>query len=187
MEGTEERLLAFDHRAPDNLWLSAKVGLWQNVNEARHRAWAVGAQLGPRVAIAPGAHGAGFQGLMLVGQTVSGVHIVGNLGGIVDPGAEVSRGRPVAVLSGVDISSSLGGSDRWSFSLDLSGVFFVSPEKNQLVTTFGPTWAATPWLDVGVSGLFSVLEGGDRYGGYVSLAPKLTLWGDASPADVGRP
>ena len=37
-----------DHSAPDNLWVSAKVGLYDGRDDAKH-AWAFGLQVGPKL------------------------------------------------------------------------------------------------------------------------------------------
>jgi hypothetical protein len=177
LEGTPQRLFARDHAAPDNLWFSSKIGLWSaSAESAGDGSWACGAQLGPRVALAPDAHGTGFQGLFLLGRTFPGVHLVASGGGMVDPGGAVSSQRPVAALAGIDGEIALGKGSRVTLAVDVSGVFFVANGKHQLVTTAGPVWAATPWLDLGVSGLLGVLSGGDRYGAYLTAAPRIQLF-----------
>ncbi len=176
MEGTPERPFSFDHTAPDNLWLSSKMGLWASRDTAARTAWAFGAQLGPRVAVAPGARGAGFQALALLGRTMRRTHFVLNLGGLVEPGAEVSSGRPTAMLFGVDATFDLDAKGTWSIAADLGGVFFVSPQKNQLNSTAGIVWAAASWLDLSVSGLVGYLAGGDHYGALFNVSPKIAVF-----------
>jgi hypothetical protein len=176
IEGTPDRLFSLDHRAPDNVWLSSKLGLWATRDSAKQTAWAIGAQLGPRVPVAPSARGTGFQALWLAGRTIRRAHVVFNIGGLVDPGAEVSRGRPTAVLLGVDAQIDLDAKGTWSIAADVSGVFFVSPQKHQLATTAGPVWAATSWVDIGVNGLFGFLDGGDQYGVMVLVSPKAAIF-----------
>ncbi len=176
IEGTPDRLFSLDHRAPDNLWLSSKLGLWTARDTARQTAWAIGAQLGPRVALAPGAHGAGFQALALAGRTIRRAHFVFNVGGLLEPGAEVSRGRPTAILVGIDAQIDLDAKGTWAIAADVSGVVFVSAQKHQLATTAGPVWAATPWLDLGVNGIFGFLAGGDQYGVMLIVSPKVTIF-----------
>ncbi len=176
IEGTPQRLYALDHRAPDNLWISTKVGLWEARNAARKTVWAFGAQLGPRVPVAPDARGTGFEALALLGRGVGPMHLVLNLGGLVDSGAAVSQGRPVAVLTGVDASFDLDARGRFALAADLGGVFFVTGERAQLASTAGLVWSTTSWLDVGVSALTGFLAGGDRYGAIVNFSPKLPLF-----------
>ncbi|HTJ43902.1 MAG TPA: hypothetical protein VL463_17470 [Kofleriaceae bacterium] len=57
----------FDHAAPDNLWLSAKLGI-ADWHAASDDAWAVGAQLGPKLPAANGTHGVGVEGILLVAR-----------------------------------------------------------------------------------------------------------------------
>ena len=176
IEGTPQRLYALDHPAPDNLWLSSKVGLWEARDAVRKTVWAFGAQLGPRVPVAPGAQGTGFETLALLGRGVGPMHLVFNLGGLAECGAEVSRGRPVAVLSGVDASFDLDAKGKFALAADLGGVFFVTGERSQLSSTAGLVWSVTSWLDIGVSALTGFLAGGDRYGAIVNFSPKLALF-----------
>src|SRR5512146_1538481 len=48
-----------DHAAPENLWLSVKLGLWDH-HDADGNAWAVGVQAGPKLRAATDTHGIGF-------------------------------------------------------------------------------------------------------------------------------
>lgn len=176
IEGTPDRFFSLDHRAPDNVWLSSKLGLWETRDSAKQTAWAIGAQLGPRVAVAPGARGAGFQALALAGRTIRRAHVVLNVGGLLEPGAEVSRGRPTALLFGVDAQIDLDAKGTWSFAADVSGVFFVSPQKHQLAMTAGPVWAVASWVDVGVNGLLGFLDGGDQYGVMLLFSPRAAIF-----------
>lgn len=176
VEGTPDSLYAFDHRAPDNLWLSSKIGLLDSKDAANATAWAAGVQLGPRVAAAPDARGIGFQGLGLLGRAIGRTHTVLNLGGLVEPGAEIARARPTAVLAGVDFTVDLDEHGVFSIAADVSGVAFLSHDEDQLTSTAGLVWAALPWLDLSASGLVGVLAGGDRYGGYLNVSPKLRVF-----------
>jgi hypothetical protein len=172
IEGTETRLFAFDHRAPDNLWLSSKVGLWDVHDETTKTGWAFGAQLGPRVAIAPGFHGAGFQALLLFGRSIRRLHLVLNVGGLLEPQRE-EQVRPSAVLTGLDVVLDLDDVGKWSLTADVSGVFFFSPDRNQLVSTAGVVCGVATWLDVGVMALAGFLGGGDQYGAIGTVSPKI--------------
>jgi hypothetical protein len=176
LEGTSDRRYALDHLSGDNLWLSSKLGLWERRNDAQKTAWAVGTQLGPRVPVSPGAHGAGFQGLALLGRSNGPMHLVLNLGGLADPGSQVSRGRPVALLTGIDAAFDLDSKGTWSLAADLSGAFFASGADAQLSCTAGLVWSVSSKVDIGVSGLLGFLAGGDRYGVLVNLSPKLGLF-----------
>ena len=176
IEGTPQQRYALDHRAPDNLWLSSKAGLWESKDEARRSVWAFGGQLGPRVPVAPNAHGTGFEALALLARRAGPMHLVLNLGGLVESGAEVRRGRPEAVLTGLDASFDLDDRGRFALAADLGGVFFVTGEKAQLASTAGLVWATTSWLDLGVSAMMGFLAGGDRYGMILNFSPKLALF-----------
>ena len=81
IEGPGNGQFSFDHPAPDNLWVAAKLGLYDSREEGMIRAWAIGAQLGPKLPLANDAHGIGYEALLLVGRTWGESHLVLNLGG----------------------------------------------------------------------------------------------------------
>ncbi len=174
LEGTETHAFALDHRAPDNLWFSSKVGLWDRHDPGGAGAWAFGAQLGPRAGVAVGSHGAGFQTLLILGRRVRRLRLALNVGGMVDP-ANDDHSRPRALLTGLDAFLDLDAHGTWSLVGDVSAVLFFSPEKHQLVSTAGVVCSVAPWLDVGVSGLVGFLAGGDHAGAFVTFSPKIAL------------
>jgi hypothetical protein len=160
VEGRDGAHFSPDHSAPDNLWISSKLGLADVRDDATGRAWGIGAQLGPKVPLSPGARGAGYEALVLVGRTLPRVHVVVNLGGFVDPGAVDPRHRATALEGGVDLDLDAAGV--WSFVAEVGGQRFFSGERPQAHATAGITWSATPHLDLSVLGLVSLLAGGDR-------------------------
>jgi hypothetical protein len=172
LEGTEQRLYALDHASPDNIWLSSKIGVasWQSATTGA--TWATGFQLGPKIAAAQDARGAGFEGLVLVGRSRGRTHVVLNVGGFVDPGAEISRGRPAAMESGIDVEAPLDDAGTWTMLADLSAVYFLSGQPHQLQTTFGPQWSAGDALDLSVQALFGILSHNDHYGALLVVSPR---------------
>jgi hypothetical protein len=182
IEGTSDRPFSFDHKALDNLWISSKIGVFDVRDDAGAEGhvgrvgWAGGLQLGPRVALAPDTHGAGFQALALLGRVNGPLRVVMNAGGLVDPGDAPTRGRPTALLAGVDTSFDLDQESVFSIAADLSYVAFFGPDNNQLSTTAGLVWSILPWLDVSANGLLGLLSGGDHYGAYLGLSPKVRIF-----------
>jgi hypothetical protein len=175
IEGPSSGPFSFDHAAPDSLWPSIKLGLFDSHDSASKTAWALGLQLGPKIPTAPGAHGLGFESLLLVGRYVRRLHTVLNLGGFVDPATGPGAPRPVGVEAGLDIDLDLDDIDRFSFTGEVSGVRFVSSDPHQLLATAGLAWSITPSFEVSVVGLVGFLSGSDRYGLLVGLSPKLHL------------
>jgi hypothetical protein len=173
LEGTPEMLYAFHHSTADNVWLSSKVGLFDSANLGTRTAWAGGFQVGPKLAAAPRTRGAGFEGLLLLGRTIGKTHLVANLGGFVDPGAEISRRRPIGIETGVDVEIGLRDGKTWRILADLSAVYFPSGQPTQLQTTFGPQVSLTEWLDLAPQALVGVLPGADRFGGLLVLSPRI--------------
>jgi hypothetical protein len=177
IEGKPGANFTFDHRAPDNLWANSKVMLYdKKIDGRKDLGWAFGLQLGPRFATAPGTRGVGFQALGLLGGQHHRFHGVLNGGALVDAGGSISRDRPTAVLVGIDSGLDLDAKGTWSIIADFGGVFFFSRDASQLEMTFGPVYAVAPWLDVAVNGLVGFLVGGDHYGAYLQLSPKLPIF-----------
>jgi hypothetical protein len=95
--GPDDGEFVFNQTAPDNLWTSVKVGLFDFADE--HSAWTSGIKVGPKAPLAHGNQGAGLEGLLL-GWRNPQVQLVLNLGGLIDPAAEAHTPRPTAVEGG---------------------------------------------------------------------------------------
>jgi hypothetical protein len=176
LEGPGDGSFTFDHAAPDNLWLAAKLGLYDSrVDKAEPAAWAVGAQLGPKLPVAIDAHGIGYEAILLLGRTWGESHLVLNAGGLIDPGAQISKQRPIGVEAGLDLDLDLGLSGL-SLTGELAGVHYFSDDPHQLNATAGITWGVNDNLDLSVIGLVGFLPGGDRGGVLLGVSPKFALW-----------
>jgi hypothetical protein len=176
IEGPDDGGFSFDHAGPDDLWVAAKLGLYDEVDEGADAGWAIGAQLGPKLPAARDAHGIGYEGLILVGRHWGNdSHLALNVGGLVDPGGAVAARRPVGLEGGLDLSVGLRGTSL-SVSGELAGVVFFSADPHQLHATAGITWATTKALDVSLIGLIGFLRGGDRAGVLLGVSPKIALW-----------
>ena len=176
IEGPAAGPFAFDHAAPDSLWLGAKIGVYDWSDDEAHSAWALGLQFGPKLPVASGAHGLGGEALLLVGHLVSGTHLVMNAGAFIDPSPDASSGRPVGLELGLDLDRDLDAGGRFSLTGELSGVRFLSSDPAQLLATAGVTFAATDNLDLSLVALVGFLEGSDRYGALLGVSPKLHLF-----------
>jgi hypothetical protein len=176
IEGAPDRGFTFHHVTADNLWLSAKLGLWDTRNEQAGTAWAVGAQIGPKLPLAPGARGIGYEALMLIGRTMRGTHLVLNAGALVDPGAEVSRKRPIGIELGIDLDQDLDKGGRFSILGELGGIHWFTGDPDQLQATAAFQWSASEVLDLSIGGLVGLPPGSDRYAVLLGVSPKLRLW-----------
>ena len=114
------------------------------------------------------------EGLLLAGHTWGESHIVLNAGGLVDPGAQVSSGRPVAIEGGLDLDLHFGKSPL-SITGEFASVHFFSADADQLNATGGVTYGVTDDLDLSIVGLVGFL-GGDRAGVLFGVSPKFALW-----------
>jgi hypothetical protein len=186
IEGPATGPFAFDHAAPDSLWLSAKIGLfdWNNndapagaaPSPAAADAWAVGLQVGPKLPVASGSSGIGAEGLLLIARVLGKTHLVLNSGAFVDPRPDPASGRPIGIELGLDLDRDLDDAGHFSLTGELSGVAFLSSDPRQLLATAGITWSAADSLDVSLIGLVGFLEGSDRYGVLLGLSPKVRLF-----------
>lgn len=164
----------------ENLWIASKLGLWDSRDRERGTAWALGVQLGPKLPVARGAHGLGYEALALLGRTVGSTHVVANLGGLVDPGDHVGPPRPVALEGGLDLELPFAAVGVQVPKLALLGevgaLHYFSLQPDAVTVTLGPQWSISDALDVSVVGLAGVLSTGDRWGVMLGFAPKLALW-----------
>ena len=175
-EGAPGRAFTFDHVVTDNVWLAAKLGLWDHRDEAAGTAWAFGVQLGPKLPLASGAYGLGYEALFLVGRTIRTTHLVVNVGGLVDPGAEVSRRRPIGVEVGLDLDQDLGRDSPFSILAEVGGIHWFTGDPDQLQVTGGLQWSPSDLLDLSLIGLVGLPPGSDRYGVLLGVSPKVRLW-----------
>lgn len=164
----------FDHLQRDNLWASAKVGLYDHVDEAADRAYGVGVQVGPKLPVGIGAHGIGVEGVMLFGYHGGPWHVVLELGGLDDPHLTGAR-RPLGGEAGVDLQYEIV-ENRWAFLGEAGGVWYHTSDASQLGVTAGLQFSPNDHLDLSVVALVGILAGSDPYGLLFGISPKLTLW-----------
>jgi len=180
IEGPTAGPFSFDHAAPDSLWPSLKIGIYDDHDEQTKRSGALGAQVGPKVPVATGSHGVGVEALLLLGYMYDHLHTVLNAGAFVDPAPDPVSGRPVGIELGLDLDLDLDDIDRFSVTGEVSGVAFVSDDPGQLLATAGFTWSVTRSLDLSIVGLWGFLAGSDRYGALLGVSPKFRLFGTPS-------
>ena len=65
-----------------SLWPSMKIGIYSDHDHETQRGRAIGVQVGPRIPIASGAHGLGFEALVVFGGSRRGLSVALNLGRI---------------------------------------------------------------------------------------------------------
>jgi len=176
IEGAPRRPFTFDHAVADNIWLAAKIGLWAQRDEAAGTAWAFGVQLGPKLPVAPGARGVGYEALLLLGRNIRGTHLALNTGALIDPGAEVSRRRPIGVELGFDLAQDLDHEGTFSLLGEIGGLHYFTSDPDQFQVSVGLQWSPSELLDLSLSGLVGLPPGGDRYAILLGVSPKVRLW-----------
>jgi hypothetical protein len=162
----------FDHSVVDNVWISGKVGIYDYGYANGGGAVAVGVQLGPRLGAAAGAHGGGFEGLVLIGLDYRRLHLVLNAGLLVDVPLDAGY-RPLAVESGFDAAWDLTRDGHWAVTASAAAVYFASIDPHQIAITGGGAWSPRDSITVSLSGLAGFLPGGDRWGILVGYSQKL--------------
>ena len=65
---------------------------------------------------------------------------------------------------------------RWALTGGITGARYFTSQRDQVNFTLGITWSPSERLDVAVLALGSALRGGDRWGMFFALSPKLQLW-----------
>jgi hypothetical protein len=177
--------LSFNQAAPESLWCAAKIGLFDWADDdgdksdaARDRvvSWALGTQLGPRLPVAPGTHGIGAEGLLLVGHVIHRAHLVLNTGAFVDPSPAPGAGRPVGLEAGLDLDRDIDAAGHFAVTAELSGVRFISADPNQVLVTAGLAWSPVPATQITVTGLWGFLAGSDRYGALLGVSQKIQVF-----------
>jgi hypothetical protein len=184
IEGPSDQAFGLDHPAPDNLWLCAKVGLldWRDDAPPGDEggpplSWALGVQAGPKLPAAPGSHGVGVEGLVLVGHVHHHTQLVLNAGAFIDPGPAPGASRPEGLELGLDLQQDLDAAGRFSLTGELAGVAFISDDPAQLLATAGMAFSPRPDLQLSLVGLWGFLDGSDRYGALLGVSKKFRLFG----------
>lgn len=175
IEGHRPGPTFFDHASRDNLWLSAKVGLWDDRDPVTHDAWAFGIQAGPKLPLAAETGGVGFETLLLLGRSRGSLHLVAQIGALIDPHV-TDTPRPWGIEGGFDLELGLDSRDRWSLLGEVGAIVYGSQDDSQLAATAGLQYSATQMLDLSLVAMIGILNGSDPYGILVGVSPKVSLW-----------
>jgi hypothetical protein len=159
--------------AGDNLWVSTKLGFYADIDPwDPDRAWALGAQLGPRLPTAPHSVGSGFGAVLLGARMAPPWHFILNLGSVLEPVDRTETLRSFAVVGGVDLDYDLDVENRWSLLAELGAGYSFGPDPHDVHTTLGLDWNATSRLDLSLVGFYGFVRGGDRAGLFLGVTPK---------------
>jgi hypothetical protein len=157
------------------IWTSMKLGLADTHNAKSDYNFAAGLQLGPRLPTV-GTRGLGYAGLALLGLAKERLHLVGNIGAIVDPGEHITSGQAKSFVAGLDLDLDLDGRDAWSLIGELATALYVSDDPNELTMTGGFAYNVLPSLELSAILLAGFLPGGDRGAILFGVSPKVALW-----------
>jgi hypothetical protein len=176
VEGPATGPFSLDHSAPDALWPSVKLGVAGIHDTGSAYGAALGFQAGPKLPVAPAAHGLGVEALVLTGGMIGRLTAVLNFGGFIDPAPDAVSGRQIGLEIGLDLQFKLDHIDRFGLTGELAGTHFTSADPDQLQATLGFVWSVRPTLDLSLTALVGSLSGGDRYGLLFGISPKLRLF-----------
>lgn len=175
LEGPSDGRATYDHIAPDNLWVALKWGLLGYRDSDSNAVWSLALQMGPKCALAPGAHGLGAEGLFLIGFQKGKTKLALNLGGLIDPATDDDP-RPRGIEGGLDLEQGLDQAGHWKFLAEFGGISFRSADPNQASGTAGLAWGPNDDFQVSLVLMGGLLSGSDRYGILLGLSPKFHLW-----------
>jgi hypothetical protein len=159
----------------ESIWTSVKLGLTDARPSKSGYAVATGIQLGPRLPTI-GTRGMGYAGLALLGVSRDRMHLVGNLGVIVDPGPQITRGQAKSAVAGIGVDLDLDARDAWSLIGGLATALYWSDDPDELSASAGVAYNVLPSLEVSVTAVAGFLSGGDRGALLLGVSPKLSLW-----------
>jgi hypothetical protein len=160
----------------DNIWISTKLGLWSTRNLKARSSWGIGLQAGPKIPLAPGAHGIGYEALLLVARNIQRSQIVLNAGGLIDPGPHITGKRPIGAELGLDYVQGIDKDSKYQFISDIGTVLYFTGDPAQLVFTAGFQYEPFDELDLNVVGLLGAPPASDQYGVLFGVSPKFHLW-----------
>lgn len=159
--------------AGDNLWVATKLGFFADQDPLDpERAWALGAQLGPRLPTAPHSYGTGFGAVLLGARMAAPWHFIVNLGAVLEPVDRTETLRSFAVVGGLDLDYDLDVENRWSLLAELGAGYSFGPDPHDVHATLGLDWNASSRLDLSLVGFYGFLRGGDRAGLFLGFTPK---------------
>lgn len=164
-----------DHSAPDNLWASIKLGLFDNHDPVTENGWAMGVQVGPKIPTGGDEHGLGVEGLVLLAHVQKPVHLVLGVGGLCDPHLS-NTPRPYGFETGLDLDLDLDHVDTWSLLAEVAFQSFGSPDPRQFNATLGIQYSPSEMLDLSIVGEVGFVPGSDPYGIFFGISPKIALW-----------
>lgn len=177
LQGEDSGKFGVARLARDNLWLCLKLGLLDHRFIGETSGVTLGIQAGPKLPVAVGNHGFGVETLLLASYFSPLTHTELNAGFLLDPNGADGAGRPLGIEGGIDFERQFGLASRWALAAEIGGIRFVSEDAAQLSATAGCVWSPTDSLDLSVSGLVGLVQGSDRYGALLGIAPKFaSLW-----------
>jgi hypothetical protein len=158
------------------LWTAVKLGFLDLRDATGTRSFAIGAQLGPRIATVGDMRGVGYGALLLLGLNERRLHAVLNTGGFVDPGPQITQGQQRSVVAGLDFSLDLDQKSVWELDSELAVAHYLSPDPDELAASFGASVDASKNVELSLTSIVGFLPGIDRIAILAGVSPKVDIF-----------
>jgi hypothetical protein len=155
--------------AGDPFWLSARVDALNWRDHDSDASFGIGLQVGPRLPSVHTPKGVGFAGLLLIGGGTRSLHLVANVGALIDYGQE--RG----LLYGIDAEYELD--ERWSLLANFAAAYYLRGDPQQLLIAAGVSYKPQPRLALSLLAIGGPFVHGDRAGGLFGVSYSFQAWG----------
>lgn len=163
----------------DPIWLTARVDVLNLRDSESGATFGIGLQAGPRLPSVQTPVGVGFGGLVLFGGGTRDLHVIANVGALLD------YKQKRAVLYGVDVEYELG--ERWSVLGNFAAAYYFG-DPQQLLLGAGGAYRPNQRVELSLLAIGGPFVHGDRAGGLFGVSYSLQAWGRRSkPASLQAP
>jgi hypothetical protein len=162
----------------DPVWLTARVDALSWQDKESQATFGIGLQAGPRFPSVATPKGVGFAGLLLVGGGTRALHLVANVGALLD------YHQKRAILYGLDAEYELG--EHWSLLGNFAAAYYFG-DPQQLLLAAGSSYKPTQRLALSLLAIGGPFVHGDRAGGMFGVSYSFQAWGRGAGASVQAP
>lgn len=163
----------------DPIWLTARVDAFNWQDAETGATFGIGMQAGPRLPSVQTPVGVGFGALLLFGGGTRDLHLIANVGALLD------YHQKRAVLYGIDVEYELG--EHWSVLGNFAAAYYFG-DPQQLLLGAGGAYKANKSLAFSLLAVGGPFVRGDRAGGLFGVSYSFQAWGRRTkPASLQAP
>jgi hypothetical protein len=155
--------------AGDPLWLTARIDALNWKDSETDTSFGIGVQAGPRLPSVATPKGVGVAALLLVGGGTRRLHLVTNVGTLID-----YRQKP-AIIYGLDAEYEIG--QHWSLLGNFAAAYYFGGDPQQLLLDAGFSYKPSERLAFSLLAIGGPFVHGDRAGGLFGVSYSLQAWG----------